>query len=161
MPKGILQGSHPLPRESRRRDPGPYPCLLLANSVRLLTFTPSSQPLCTNIRRTTLTPPSAPDNSVVHNRPIVSNKEAIAINQAWAGDAGRLANQSVDQTTLPNCGSGTPCKHSRWMVWTKALPAGAAPAGAQSQSRAAVLLMNNGDTTTSVSLPDLSTVRVL
>jgi hypothetical protein len=105
--------------------------------------------------------PPPTDNSVVHNRPIVSNKEAIAINQAWAGDAGRLANQSVDQTTLPNCGSGTPCKHSRWMVWTKALPAGSVPGGAQSQSRAAVLLMNNGDTTTSVSLPDLSTVRVL
>ena len=74
--------------------------------------------------------------------PIVSNKEAILINQEFSGDAGRLHNSSTDMVTLPNCGAGIPCEHPSWMVWTKGLPV---PTPADQGSRAAVLLMNNAN----------------
>lgn len=42
--------------------------------------------------------------------PIISNKEAIAVNQAWAGHPGRLAMQDPEGKS--------------WRVWAKAMPAG-------------------------------------
>eukprot|EP00664_Eupelagonemidae_sp_cell27_P009095 gene9095-2126_t len=54
--------------------------------------------------------------------PILSNTEAIAVNQQWAGDSGRLHSQSTEQAALLNCGAGSVCSHAAWMVWTKALP---------------------------------------
>lgn len=79
--------------------------------------------------------------------PIITNREAIEVNQQWYGDSGRLHNQSSDTVVLPNCGTGSPCKSSRWMVWTKALP----PATSVQGSRAAVLFMNNGGTAINIS----------
>jgi len=78
--------------------------------------------------------------------PVVSNRHAIEVNQQWFGDSGRLHNQSSESVTIPNCGSGTSCQHSRWSVWSKALP----PLKAGG-SQVAVLLMNNGPTTINVS----------
>ena len=74
--------------------------------------------------------------------PIISNREVIAINQQWAGDAGSLREQGKEMVTLPNCGHGTPCNHPSWLVWSKqlSLPRNATDA---TGSRAAVLLMNN------------------
>merc|ERR1712048_292485 len=79
--------------------------------------------------------------------PVLTNWEAIEVNQLWYRDSGRLHSQSTSLAVLPNCGSGRPCKHPAWMVWTKALP----PMDDQG-SRLAALLMNNGNATTNVSL---------
>lgn len=87
--------------------------------------------------------------------PVLSNKEAIRVNQQWAGDSGRLHAQSTESDTFGNCGFGSPCKHPSWMVWTKALPP--AVGGA---ARAAVLLMNNAPRPANVSA-DLAAVHGL
>lgn len=86
--------------------------------------------------------------------PTISNMEAIAVNQQWDGDSGRLHNESSEMALLPNCGSGSSCKQPSWMIWTKALPSQGAAA------RAAILLMNNGNATSTVSV-DLSSVHGL
>ena len=69
--------------------------------------------------------------------PIVSNREALAVNEAWAGDAGVLLKQSDDSVTMSNCSwfNGGGCEHPRWMVWKKQLNA----------SAVALLLMNNAE----------------
>ena len=93
-------------------------------------------------------------------RPIITNKEAIAVNQQWSGDSGRLLAQSSALVTLPNCGAGTPCKVPQWMVWCKALPP--LPSNAQGNhstaqsSRAAVFLLNNDHAPGNVSTSLLS-----
>ena len=77
--------------------------------------------------------------------PVVSNREVIAINQQWAGDAGRVHAASQETALLPNCGSGNSCHHPSWLVLTKALP------NASSGSRAAIMLLNNADRRATVS----------
>lgn len=74
--------------------------------------------------------------------PIISNTEAMAVNDAWAGDAGVLAKASAETVTLPNCSwfNKDSCKHPAWMVWKKRLPKG----------KVAVLLMNNANTPATV-----------
>ena len=89
--------------------------------------------------------------------PIISNREAIAVNQQWSGDSGRLLAQSSAVVTLSNCGSGTPCQLPQWMVWSKALPP---PHGRPQSSRAALFLLNNNDASTQV-LASLLGVRGL
>jgi hypothetical protein len=82
--------------------------------------------------------------------PVLTNTEAIEVNQLWSGDSGRMHSQSSESSPLPNCGSGSPCTKRSWKVWSKALPS-------QQGNRAAVLLMNNGNATSTVSV-DLATV---
>ena len=74
--------------------------------------------------------------------PIITNKEAIAVNQQWHGDSGRLVAQSAASVSLPNCGNGTLCSMPQWMVWSKALPP-LPNASTPHSSRAAVFLLNN------------------
>jgi len=78
--------------------------------------------------------------------PIITNREAIAVNQQWFGDSGRLHSNSSISVTVPNCGSGSSCKHQQWMVWSKtvALVPGKA-------SSVALLLVNNDDKPVNVS----------
>lgn len=67
---------------------------------------------------------------------IIANTEAIAVNQAWASDAGVLIANATTTNTFDNChwGQSTACTLPSWQVWRKTLPGGAV----------AVLLMNNG-----------------
>lgn len=44
--------------------------------------------------------------------PILSNKEAITVNQAWAGHPGRLVLEDPKDT------------QNSWQIWAKAMPAG-------------------------------------
>ncbi len=61
--------------------------------------------------------------------PIISNTEAIAINQAWAGEAGHLVAASADTWTGP-IHHGAVCEVAYngtlplWTVWGKAQPGG-------------------------------------
>ena len=48
--------------------------------------------------------------------PIISNKHALDINAAWAGDSGRLLTQSEEGTHVPNCGSGSGCELPLFLV---------------------------------------------
>lgn len=70
--------------------------------------------------------------------PIITNREAIAINQEWFGDSGRLHNQSSTSVTISNCGSGSACQQPQWQIWSKALPP-----HENGGSRAAIFLLNN------------------
>jgi len=79
--------------------------------------------------------------------PIITNREAIAINQQWFGDSGRLHSQSSNLVVVSNCGSGSPCNQAQWMVWSKVLP----PADGQTGSRVALFLLNNDNKTINVS----------
>eukprot|EP01116_Phalansterium_solitarium_P006537 TRINITY_DN18871_c0_g1_i1.p1 TRINITY_DN18871_c0_g1~~TRINITY_DN18871_c0_g1_i1.p1 ORF type:complete len:430 (-),score=107.71 TRINITY_DN18871_c0_g1_i1:154-1443(-) len=62
--------------------------------------------------------------------PLVSNRDAIAINQAWAGEAGHLVAQSQDSYGPLPVFHGAACEVSfnrtmpYWTVWGKALPDG-------------------------------------
>ena len=90
---------------------------------------------------------------------IITNREAVAINQAWHGDSGRLVAQSADSVSLPNCGSGAPCSVPRWMVWSKALPP-LPNATTTHSSRAAIFLLNNNNAPATVAT-SLAAVRGL
>lgn len=71
--------------------------------------------------------------------PIVSNAEAIAVNQEYAGASGTRFYESVDVTHFSPCGWGPEfknCSYATIMFWYKPLPGG----------DTAVLLMNNGNT---------------
>lgn len=69
--------------------------------------------------------------------PIISNSEAIAINQEYAGFSGSRFFESPDLTFFSPCGWWLPnCTYPSVMHWWKPLPNG----------DTAVLLMNNGDT---------------
>ena len=72
----------------------------------------------------------------------MSLRQVIAVNQFWAGDAGRLLEQAPDDVVAPNCGSGAPCNITRWLVYGKRLPIPQAHA-AWGRSASAVLLINN------------------
>lgn len=76
--------------------------------------------------------------------PIISNREALAVNNAWAGDAGGLVKQSEETVQFTNCAWGFDkyCNHSATMVWKKRLPG----------DRLAILLMNNRNITADVSI---------
>lgn len=87
--------------------------------------------------------------------PIISNTEAIAVNQAWAGDSGTLVKQSVETVHLPNCPhTGCPptcrppapqdptCLWPTWMIFKKNLPA----------SKTAIYLVNNDNKAAAVSI---------
>lgn len=71
--------------------------------------------------------------------PIVSNDEAIAVNQEYAGMSGTRFWESADVTKFSPCGWGPEfhnCTYASQMYWYKNLPGG----------DIAVLLMNNADT---------------
>lgn len=57
--------------------------------------------------------------------PIISNKEAMAVNQRWVGDSGTRAAASNDTVHLSNCSwfDNQGCDHPSWMVWKKHLAA--------------------------------------
>lgn len=70
--------------------------------------------------------------------PVIANKEAIAVNQQYAGDSGRLVYSSAELAVLQNCsfpmnGVGNNCTESAEMAFAKRL----------SQRTTAVLLVNN------------------
>jgi len=88
--------------------------------------------------------------------PVLTNREAIEVNQLWMGDSGRLHSESAQTSRMPNCGSGSGCDQPSWMVWSKALPSKLGETGV----RAAVLLMNNANISANVSV-DLSSVHGL
>jgi len=80
--------------------------------------------------------------------PVVSNKEAIRVNQAWAGDTGRYVNSSTEilkDLTMYH-GSGCDCPYPgtlpRWTVFAKRL---ALEDG--DPSEVAVIAINNGNET--------------
>jgi hypothetical protein len=77
--------------------------------------------------------------------PIVSNAEAIAVNQEYAGMSGTRFFESADVTRFTECGWGPEfknCTYASQMYWYKALPGG----------DIAVLLMNNADAPATLSL---------
>jgi len=65
--------------------------------------------------------------------PIISNKEAIAVNQAWAGESGRTFNESDTKIDVSRWTRGIPL----WQAFSKAMPDG----------KVAVLLVNHGNST--------------
>ena len=74
---------------------------------------------------------------------IVTNLEAIAVNQAWAGHPGTVVANASSSVMHQHCHwDDSNCTSPAWQVWVKPLPR---PSGA-----AAVLLMNHGTTTQSV-----------
>ena len=77
--------------------------------------------------------------------PIVSNTEAIAVNQGYAGASGTRFYESADVTRFSPCGWGPEfknCTYASQMYWYKPLPGG----------DVAVLMMNNADTPALLSL---------
>jgi hypothetical protein len=74
---------------------------------------------------------------------IITNTEAIEVNQVWAGDSGGLYLSSKRTLTI------TSKEHDRsyivggWQQWSKKL----------SETSAAVLVMNNADETQTISIP--------
>ena len=76
--------------------------------------------------------------------PVISNREALAVNDAWAGDAGVLVKKSDEMVPFTNCawGFNQLCEHAATMVWKKVLD----------DTRVAVLLMNNQNVTADVSI---------
>ena len=76
--------------------------------------------------------------------PIITNREALAVNDAWAADAGVLVKQSEEMVHFTNCAWGFDkhCSHPAWMVWKKQL----------TDDSLALLLMNNRNSTADVSV---------
>ena len=80
---------------------------------------------------------------------IISNQEAIAINQAWAGEPGRLAAMSSDSYVVTvyhgaACEVHSDRKMPYWTVWSKMLP----------NKCAAVVALNSGqDAAVDISVP--------
>ena len=72
------------------------------------------------------------------------NREALAVNEAWVGDAGVLVKKSNEMVDFTNCawGFNMYCSHSATMVWKKEMQDG----------KVAVLLMNNKNTTADVNV---------
>eukprot|EP01047_Picozoa_sp_COSAG01_P034393 COSAG01_NODE_2581_length_7412_cov_9.886857_6_plen_88_part_00 len=48
--------------------------------------------------------------------------EVLHINAAWVGDSGRLVERAADSTYAPNCGHGSGCNISSWLVYAKTIP---------------------------------------
>jgi len=76
--------------------------------------------------------------------PIIANREALAVNDAWVGDAGVLVKKSDAMVNFTNCawGFNQRCSHAATMVWKKQLP----------DNKMAVLLMNNMNVTADVTI---------
>jgi alpha-galactosidase len=76
--------------------------------------------------------------------PVISNREALAVNEAWVGDAGVLVKMSDEMQKFDNChwGFNQFCSHAASMVWKKELDHG----------RVAVLLMNNKNVSADVNI---------
>ena len=77
---------------------------------------------------------------------ILSNREALAISEAWAGGAGTLIARAATNVTWAPCGQQiASCGAGEWEVWSKPLPGGGA----------AVLALNHrgAGATADVSLP--------
>ena len=70
--------------------------------------------------------------------PIISNREAISINQLWAGEAGNMFAQSNTTVDLARWTRGVPS----WQFFSKA----------QGQGRVAVLLVNHANTSQELAL---------
>ena len=72
----------------------------------------------------------------------VTNRDALAVNAAWAGASGSLFAAAEEVTTYTPCGfkRGSSCQWPSWWSWAKPLPATDARGSVM-----AVLLMNNGD----------------
>ena len=77
--------------------------------------------------------------------PIISNREAIAVNQAWAGDSGTLIKQSDEETHFSNCSwfNNDGCSHPSFMIWKKVLAM--SDDDDKTVREVAVLLMNNAN----------------
>ena len=83
--------------------------------------------------------------------PIISNTEAIAINQAWAGAAGVRVAFSNASVQFPYCGGMFPtCSAPAWEVFSKPLAGGGS----------ALLVLNHGDAPVDVAV-DLAAVPLL
>ena len=91
--------------------------------------------------------------------PIITNREVLAINEAWVGDSGRLVSHDNSTTMAPNCGNGKPCEIPRTLVYAKQLPV-PVNHSAWGRSAAAVLLVNNDNAKGTVTV-DLDTITVL
>lgn len=79
--------------------------------------------------------------------PIISNREAIEVSEAWVGDPGVLIKQSNVTGHMPHCPhmvteTDPACDFPLWLIWKKALPDG----------KAALLLMNNANSTANVTV---------
>eukprot|EP01052_Picozoa_sp_SAG31_P012699 SAG31_NODE_748_length_12390_cov_6.306484_3_plen_199_part_00 len=90
--------------------------------------------------------------------PIISNKEALAVNEAWVGDAGTLVKYSQERVHVPDCPhTGCPpkcpppppppfvpdnCEYPKYHVWKKQVANG----------KVAVLLINNDNAEQDVSV---------
>eukprot|EP01043_Picozoa_sp_COSAG02_P059145 COSAG02_NODE_7486_length_2991_cov_1.293568_2_plen_187_part_00 len=90
--------------------------------------------------------------------PIISNRESLAVNEAWVGDAGTLLKYSKGpRVQVPNCPHtgcpspkckplppGTPdsCHYPKWMIWKKEVAIG----------KVALLLINNDNSPQDVSV---------
>jgi len=76
--------------------------------------------------------------------PIIANREALAVNDAWVGDAGVLVKKSDAMVNFTNCawGFNQMCQHAATMVWKKEMPEG----------KIAILLMNNMNVSTDLSI---------
>ena len=72
----------------------------------------------------------------------VTNRDALAVNAAWAGASGSLFAAAEEVTIYTPCGfkRGSSCQWPSWWSWAKPLPATDARGSVM-----AVLLMNNGD----------------
>lgn len=84
--------------------------------------------------------------------PIISNTEAIDINQAWAGASGTRIAFADTNVRFPFCGSqyASGCSAPSWEVWSKPLRAGGA----------ALLVLNHGAAPVDVTV-DLAAVPLL
>lgn len=91
------------------------------------------------------------DTAVDFVWPIITNVDALAINQAWGGAPGGVLTASNATTTLPHCdwawAGDRSCALPTTQQWWKPLPHGSA----------AVLVMNNGDVPLDTSV-DLTTI---
>jgi len=66
---------------------------------------------------------------------IITNKEAIAVNQAWAGLPGDLVAESTTKVDFINCDwEGDNCSFANWQIWSKPV---------NNAGSVAVLLMNH------------------
>lgn len=76
--------------------------------------------------------------------PIISNVEAIEVNQLYTGDSGVLVDESTDTVHFNNCSwfNNDGCDHPRWMVFRKMI----------GPKKSAFFIMNNGDQVATVSV---------
>ncbi len=78
------------------------------------------------------------------NWDIISNKEALAVNEAWAGSSGLRIASSPTNHTFPFCGYlyANGCSIPTWEIFSKPL----------SKGGAALLFLNHGDSSTNITI---------